>query len=89
MHMHINVSQISFFLFQFFCSLDIWVGFKVVLAISYNFVGALSMQRKGKTSKTCVCIADTNYNSRYSVLMRFLVTKHVCNIFEVEIVLTC
>ena len=34
-------------------------------------------------------LSDTNYNSRYFVLVRLLVMNHVCNVFEVEITLTC
>ena len=32
---------------------------------------------------------NTNYDSRYLVLVRLLVINQVCNVIEVEIILTC
>ena len=43
------------------------------------------MQRKRATSTRGVRVSD----SRFRVLVRLLVTNQVCNVFKVEIVLTC
>ena len=44
-------------------------------------------QRREVTLAGDVHMSDSNCGSRYSILVRLLVTKHVCNVFEVEIVL--
>jgi hypothetical protein len=31
-------------------------------------------------------ISEINCNSRYSVLVRLMVTNHVCNVFDVQII---
>ena len=83
-------SQTPFVLFSIFCLLGIWVGFRV---LNYccdfsQFLEALTMQRRGAMLGGGVHMSNTNCNSRYLVLVRLLVTNQVCNIFEVEIVLT-
>ena len=50
---------------------------------------ALSTKRRGATSTRGIRMSDTKCDSRYSVLVRLLVTNQVCNIFEVVNVLLC
>ena len=45
--------------------------------------------KEGGMSAGGVYMSDTNFESRYSVIVRLLVTNQVCNVFEVEIVLLC
>ena len=44
--------------------------------------------REGVKFVACVHMSDTNCDSRYLVLVKLLVENHVCNVFEVEFVLT-
>ena len=75
--------------FRFFFMASIWVGFPILVVLSSTFFGSIVDIEEGAMTAWGVCMRDSNYNLRYLVLVRLLVTNQVCNVFEVEIVLTC
>ena len=46
------------------------------------------MKEGGNVGRGGICLSNTNYDLRNSILVSLLVTKQVCNV-EVEIVFTC
>ena len=82
--------QASSFLLWNFCLLGIWVRFRVLNSCGFSiFFGSIVDTEKGAMSTWGVCMSNTNFKSSNSVLVRLLVTIHVCNVVEVEIVLLC
>ena len=62
------------------------LNFVVISYISFRSIIDLE---EGATPIGGVCVSDTNCDSRYSDLVRLLVSYQVCNVFEFESVLIC
>ena len=86
-----SCASIPSFIFPPFGFLRSWYMGRVwiLVVISHILLGALSTHRREVTSIRGVRMCETNYDWRYLVLVRLLVTKHFCNVFEVQIVLIC